>query len=556
MNTCVQCGQSHEVTPSDLEFYDLVSPVFDSKKYEIPPPKLCPICRHQRRLAFRNERKLYQRRSDLSGKSIISIYAPDQPFTVYDQEEWWSDKWNPLDHGKDFDFSRSFCDQLRELYEAVPHVSLYNTNTENSYYTNYALNQKNCYLVFGAGNNEDCMFGKFIVQCKDVVDSLAVYLCELCYEGVASERCFNCRYFVNSRGCANSLMIEDCTSCQDLIGCFGLRAKQHCFLNKQYSKEEFEKIRKSFSPLIPEKIRFLKDKMEELKSTLPHIQSHIYASENCTGDSVYNCKNCENAFDCKESEDSKNIAFAPKTIHTQDCIFCAPDGDRYSYNVCSTVGLENSMACFYVWNGNNIYYSIECHHCHNIIGCVGLKNKNYCIFNREYSKEEYHRLAGKIAEHMIGTGEWGEYFPYSLSPFAYNETIAQEYMPITKEEAEKIGAKWRDEEPAPAFKGKEFTPPADIREADESICEKVMKCEATGRKFKIIPQEFKFYKKMDIPIPTLCPDERHFRRLALHNAYRFWERDCAKCGKKMNTVFSPERQEIVYCEECYLKEVY
>ena len=35
---------------------------------------------------------------------------------------------------------------------------------------------------------------------------------------------------------------------------------------------------------------------------------------------------------------------------------------------------------------------------------------------------------------MISTGEWGEFFPSSLSPFGYNETVAQEYFPLTREE--------------------------------------------------------------------------------------------------------------------------
>jgi len=31
---------------------------------------------------------------------------------------------------------------------------------------------------------------------------------------------------------------------------------------------------------------------------------------------------------------------------------------------------------------------------------------------------------------MIETGEWGEFFHPSLSPFGYNETVAQEYYPL------------------------------------------------------------------------------------------------------------------------------
>jgi hypothetical protein len=54
--------------------------------------------------------------------------------------------------------------------------------------------------------------------------------------------------------------------------------------------------------------------------------------------------------------------------------------------------------------------------------------------NRQYTKEEYELLVPKIIEKMMSDGEWGEFFPAILSPFGYNETVAQEYFPLTREE--------------------------------------------------------------------------------------------------------------------------
>jgi predicted metalloendopeptidase len=42
--------------------------------------------------------------------------------------------------------------------------------------------------------------------------------------------------------------------------------------------------------------------------------------------------------------------------------------------------------------------------------------------------------------------KYGEFFPSELSPFCYNETIAQEYFPLTKEQAIKQGYKWKERE--------------------------------------------------------------------------------------------------------------
>ena len=119
-----------------MEFYDKVSPTFPiplqsegvsrsdgvvaSKRYVIPPPTLCPDCRQQRRIAFRNERKLYKRKCDATGKEIVSIYSPDKEYRVYTQDYWWSDSWDAMSYGREFDFSRSAMKQMKELMREVP----------------------------------------------------------------------------------------------------------------------------------------------------------------------------------------------------------------------------------------------------------------------------------------------------------------------------------------------------------------------------------------------------------------------------------------------------
>src|SRR3990167_4033493 len=114
------CQASFEITDSDLAFYDKISPVFGGKKYAIPAPTFCPDCRLQRRMSFRNERKLYQRTCDLTGKPIISVYATEKPFKVYDQKEWWSDRWDPHTYGRAIDRKKPFFEQFQALLREVP----------------------------------------------------------------------------------------------------------------------------------------------------------------------------------------------------------------------------------------------------------------------------------------------------------------------------------------------------------------------------------------------------------------------------------------------------
>src|SRR3989339_1132767 len=113
--TCNNCQQNFEITDEDLKFYEKVSPVFNDKKYLIPQPTLCYECRQQRKLAFRNERVLYKRKCDLCKQQIISIYSPDKPFQVYCQKCIWSDKYDPIVFGRNYDFNKSFFEQFSEL---------------------------------------------------------------------------------------------------------------------------------------------------------------------------------------------------------------------------------------------------------------------------------------------------------------------------------------------------------------------------------------------------------------------------------------------------------
>lgn len=148
--TCAISGAEFPIYQSDVDFYDKISPRFNGVKYSIPTPSLCPEERQRRRLMFRNERKLYKRKCDASGKDIISIYSPDSLYKVYEQNFRWSDAWEPLDYGREFDFSKSFNQQFKELFVAVPHMALINIHNQNAEYNNYLNDSKNCYLCLGS----------------------------------------------------------------------------------------------------------------------------------------------------------------------------------------------------------------------------------------------------------------------------------------------------------------------------------------------------------------------------------------------------------------------
>ena len=145
---CKHCQVSFDITDKDVEFYDKVSPTFAGKKYQIPTPTLCPDCRHQRRLVWRNERKLYHKKSDITGKNIISRFSPESEYKVYESNERFSDKRDAISYGRDFDSNKTFFEQFGALLKSVPQISMLGVSNENSDYINHGGYNKNCYLCF------------------------------------------------------------------------------------------------------------------------------------------------------------------------------------------------------------------------------------------------------------------------------------------------------------------------------------------------------------------------------------------------------------------------
>jgi len=548
---CIQCRKKFEITSEDERFLQM---------FDVPNPKSCPDCRLQRRLCERNTRNLYYRKCDLTGKQIISQYNTDQPFPVFSEEAWNGDGWDGLSYGRDFDFSREFSPQFKSLLDAVPHLALFNTpgTMENSDYNNCTGYLKNCYLICESDLCEDSYYSNLQKKCKDTVDCSVCYECERCYECIDCIGCHNVRFSQDSEQCSDSLFLFDCRGLNNCIGCIGQRQKSHMIFNVQYTPDEFEKHKQAMKLNSRQGLKTLEDQCRKFFEDHPHRPLIVEQSESSAGDRIYNCKNAVNCFDVKDIEDCRHCQRL--SLNCKSCMDfnswgqdselvyqCASCGDRtYNSKFCST--------CISVVNAE---YSFECFHCRDIFGCVGLKGKQYCVLNKQYSEGEYSNLRGKIVSHMKNTGEFGEFFPMSLCAFAYNESFAPDIFPMTKDEVLARGWRWYEQDEAKGnYMGAQVEVPETVAEANDSLTKKILSCQATGKPYKIIPQELKFYRSMDLPVPEYCPDERHRRRITKRNPYKIWNRSCAKCEKEIETTFSPDRPEIVYCESCFLASVY
>ncbi|MBU1683283.1 hypothetical protein KJ742_05035 [Patescibacteria group bacterium] len=558
MKTCKQCNNSFEVTDQDRDFYERVSPEIGGKKFPIPEPTLCPPCRSQRRMSFRNERSLYHRKCDLTGKQMVTMFAPESPYTVYDQEEWWSDKWDPIDYGQDFDFSRPFFEQFKELQLKVPRMSLSVINSENSAYTNIALGNKDSYLIYTADYNEKCAYGRTALRNFNCFDFDFMDDCKFCYECTdvyKSHECFYCQKVENSSGLAYCYNMQSSKNC---MFCINLTNAEYCIFNEKVSKEEFEQKRKEiFSSYAV--FQAAKKKAQELFLKFPRKFLENLNCENCLGNYLKDSRNSEYCFDSNDLEDCKYCSYIGGG-GLKDCYdwdFFGGKSELCYEMVSSAYQLNKCAFCMNSWETHSdLYYCDLMLGDQNCFGCISLRKKKYCILNKQYTKEQYEELVPKIIEHMKRTGEWGEFFPMECSPFAYNETIANLHYPMTEEEVKKKGWRWQKDIEIISYKGPVYEIPDRIEDTQDDICKAILVCEVTGKNYKIIPQELNFYKQFNLPIPRRCPDQRHLDRMALRNPRNLWDRKCDKCSADIKTTYSPDRSEKVYCEQCYLELVY
>ena len=556
---CCKCPGSFEITDEDLVFYDKVSPIINKKKHRIPTPTLCTPCREQRRLAIPNVRNFYSRECNLCQKMMVSAYASDQLFTVYCQECWWGDKWDELTYGVDVDFSRPFIEQMQELQLKVPRLTLMNKAAENSEFCNYAGFNKNCYLaIAGSWYNEDCLYGTCFEHSKNSVDCSFLSYGELCYECIYGTKLYNCVYCVDSSDSSDCLFSFNLRGCRNCILSSNIRNKQYYIRNKQCTKQEFDEIRSMISRY--EIFQKYLTEFHKWRKTLLRPANYNINCEDCIGDYLRNCKNVVNGFIGNGVEDAKNVFMVEYSKDFMDCCFAGYDNAQLFYEcIAAGIGGQRNQFCFQNWSCNDILYCDTPQSSSDCFGCICIRNKQFCILNKQYSKNEYQELVPRIIDLMKKHGEWGEFFPSSYSPFAYNETFAQDYYPLAKKEALMNNLKWR-EDTNEILKVDRTIPssnlPDSIHDIPDDILNWAVICAETGKPYRIVKQELYYYRSQNLPVPRLHYDARNKHRIQLHNLNKIHKKQCDKCNKEMHTVYSTDCSETVFCEECYLKEVY
>lgn len=525
-------------------------------------------------MAYRNERSIYWRTCDATWKKILSCYAPENPLTVYEHSYRWSDNWDALSYWVEYQVWTSFFDQFKKLNQAVPKMNLNNgTWNENSMYVHQTDYLKDCYLCFNADQSEKCLYCTSVYGTKYSIDCSNIYYSENCYASVNITNWYKLFYCVEVNDSRDCSFCWRCENCQFCFACVNLVNQKYCIYNKQYTAEEYHILIKKERDAFKNNPSWFNDNLRAVIESQPQRAIYTIQSSNSIGNNLYNCDHVKCCYNMWDARDSSYCALINE--HVQDCYDYVArwfHAQRIIENITTwhhadTIGF--SFDCRD--NIARLRYCASCISCKDCFACVGLRNKQYCIFNKQYDKQSYEKKVAEIIEDMITQGKrWG-FFPVAHSLFSYNETIAQLYFPLSQKEAKSRKYPWQKIIYDPTIPshiehilGSNLP---SIEDVDDSILDKAIICERSGRPFKIQKMELEFYKQYGLPLPSFHYDERYKDLKKKEPEMSLYLRTCDKCGKEMLSVYrehltptlsSEERgqKQKIYCEDCYIREVY
>lgn len=139
----------------------------------------------------------------------------------------------------------------------------------------------------------------------------------------------------------------------------------------------------------------------ELDKKVPHISLLV---ENNINSPYINfevdSKNCYLNIGGVGNQESAYTQYGVKCRDVFDNFYITQSEFAYE-NILLDKGYKNFYSTF-CFESRDTWFSFDCRNCSNIIGCSGLRHKNYCIFNKQVTKEEYEAFA---EEYLNGSRE-------------------------------------------------------------------------------------------------------------------------------------------------------
>ncbi len=514
---CEITGDEFVLTPEQIEAYEF---------FDLPLPKVAPEERFRHQLAFRNDHQFFWRRCSATNRKILSVFPPDAPFPVYDNDFWRSDQWDPLSFGREFDFQELFVDQLLALWWAVPRPATSVRDGDSSQAVHAAHGVRDSFFVFNARQSAKCMYSSFIWDSRQCIDCYAVLGCRLCSECIQCVNCSRVRWGSHCTGCKDSWFLSNCVNCSHCLFCANLEGKSYHVFNRPVTKEVFEQTIRDWCFTARPKAQLARERFAQFLADKPVPQCVTDNPRNTSGNYLYQCigaQNCYECFNCSNLSDCNNL------VDAEHCVDGFGGGDdllNAAQFVSVGEGAQNIINCVECWsNVNNLTYCSFCEDSSDLFACVGLRGKSHCIFNKQYSKDEYEHMRNSIVSFLKERQIWGKFFPAQFSAHPYNYSSANIYMPLGKVPAKMMGFRWDDTDsfirPSQLLDRRKMSPdehfaelPERLDEVDPStLKESIYLCELTGKPFTISSEELSLCQRLGVAPPVRAFEQRNLERI-------------------------------------------
>lgn len=588
---CKICGDEFVIFEKDKKLLDKISPKIWWEKIDLLLPDECPKCRQIQRLIFRNENNLYKVKSSVSWKPLISVFSPDLWLNIYSFDEFY----NSNEFSKEIEIWSDLNENLKNLLHKLPQLHLQNWPImENSEYNNLSWRLKNCYLCYDCWWIENALYCWFIWPWShDIVDCFDWARLQNSYE-VTWASDMNKSYYCNAvDNCFECYFCENASNLSYCIWCKDVNNKEYYIFNKSVSKEDFEQFKaKYFNWSYSWLQEFLK-LYNDFRNNIESIPNSVnYNTENVVWEHMVSAKNIFWWWFTYRSEDSRYTYFCDDVTDCMDTDFCV-NNMQLCYQCITSYNCYNSISCLNLSDSKNCYYCISCSWCSDCFWCYWLTNQQYCIFNKQYTKEEYEQMVQEIIKNLVKEWKWGNFLDSSLSLFPYNDTCANNLYPIEKSKdiswkistinkdwtwtvmilEDKFISRaqldlWWEKKLNILFRTKDQeinVPtwiqsisieeiPDKIDEIDDQILNKWIVCEETWRIFRVTKTELDFYKKHKIPFPRKHFWFRQIERARNRPSGRLFVVQCAGCGKKVFSIHDSNSKTRILCLDCFERD--
>lgn len=405
------------------------------------------------------------------------------------------------------DWSGDIFSDITTLFRTVPIAAVNHFGeNENCDYSDVAYNAKNIYLSIVTTRGVEN--AAYVFNCKDnsanVFSSINVLeWSENVYASNYIIQSYNVFFSENIINSSNIRLSTNCIWCSECVDCDGLENMSYCIQNTKLDKDAYF-LRK-------QEILQNKDKLFKKISDKPLNMG----SSNVKGTNLYNCHDVINAYSCINVKNARNVALISSNEDNGDFydVFMGGRSTNF-YGVCDAGWFSDNCYCItQCATCTSMYYSMFCEWCSFCFGCIWLKNKSYCILNKQYTKEDWLAKVDEIFSQMEKNWSLGEFFPWWMNPFYFNDTAA--YLIDQSFSKEEVVALWylRRDEPVKVdiptgadvvkigeLDNYEWFDTAWNRSINPDILQKII-IDEHGNYYRVVKMEYDFLVRHWLPLP-------------------------------------------------------